>query len=59
MAQKRLTPALDPLLILHDTDNHLSVLYVPCIGVAWLVVCVVMPEDYLYVIVMEFILLYL
>jgi hypothetical protein len=55
MAQKRLTPALDILLILHDTDEHLSVLYVPCIGVTWLVVCVVMPEDYLYIIVIEFI----
>jgi len=29
MAQKRLTPALDPHLILHDTVDHLSVLYVP------------------------------
>jgi len=45
MAQKSITPALDPLLILHDTDDHLSVLYVPCIGVTWLVVCMVMPED--------------
>ena len=58
MAQKRLTPALDTHLILHDTDNHLPVLYVPFIGVTWLVVCVVMPEDYLYIIVMEFIPLY-